>query len=126
MQKSPKQSYDGLVSSIRDKYPIISQRDFGASCPAGWEPLLLEYLGIVSAHINKKFADFEKPQILDIKDKRGSLRVTLSAYDEALLSVLEKLETLSTKTCIICSNPGHSLRYFELPLCPSCRGEDLD
>jgi hypothetical protein len=83
---------------------------FGFECGDGWADLLVELSKKIQAHL-KTISPVVAEEIvaLQVKEKFGTLRFYVSAYDETIGSFIEEAETKSADICEQCGKPG-SLR----------------
>jgi hypothetical protein len=72
---------------------------FGYSCDKGWWPLIDECIEELEKQVKKEKLDTE---IVQIKEKFGSLRIYLSSESNAISDIVERYEIYSEHVCEVC------------------------
>jgi hypothetical protein len=72
---------------------------FGYECDKGWWPLIDECIEKLEEEAKKTPFNFE---ILQIKEKYGTLRIYLSSENDSLFGIVERYELFSSHLCELC------------------------
>jgi len=75
---------------------------FGFECGEGWKDLLWD-LCLKLEYTEK---DNEHFQVMQVKEKFGSLRFYVSVASDESFDLIAEAENISTRTCEICGEPG--------------------
>jgi hypothetical protein len=117
---------DNRENELMEKYQkfIHPEKDlqtslmrFGLSCGEGWYPLLERLFEAIS-----KTNPPENFEIIQVKEKFGSLRVYADNSSDEIDNLITKAEAESIKTCERCGNEGKlvSKRGWWRTICDSC------
>jgi len=80
---------------------------FGFECGDGWAELLVELSQKIQEHLNTQDPEVAKEIVaLQVKEKYGTLRFYISAYDETIESFIRDAEKKSAVTCEQCGKSG--------------------
>lgn len=121
---------------MRPKYKWLQARNvwtgkkikgsWAEEIPSGWYKAFGEQMIDELNNLLTKYCIEDNYQIVQIKEKYGSLRwydngIPQYLHDE-YHKWLNKYETLSTKTCISCGKPAtHMTKGYVIPLCDECK-----
>ena len=87
------------------RYPIV----WGLEHGDGWLTLVEELCKLIQHHIDQqrqKNPDFAQVEVVQVKEKFGSLRFYTTECDEYITGLISMAESISGKTCEACGNPG--------------------
>lgn len=87
----------------------------------GWNNLLANCLQELEDICNQKGYDVE---IMQLKEKFGSLRIYLSSYYPELEEIIDRYSKLSETTCEQCGNPSDGVHLYKgwyRSLCGECK-----
>jgi hypothetical protein len=73
--------------------------EFGWECNSGWYPLIRECMEELKKEAEKENLDTE---LLQVKEKFGTLRVYLSSESDDMFGIIQYYETLSSHLCELC------------------------
>lgn len=93
-------SAEQLIEKHKDILDL--QGDRGINCWEGWYILIDDMLTTMSNSVRK----FSNIDVLQIKEKFGTLRVHMSVYDSYTQGIIDMAETQSKHTCEQCGAPG--------------------
>jgi hypothetical protein len=113
--------FENSVEDLYRSFPNLFRSKPVVSVMLGWHGLIADCAQEMQSVINKSMDDLpdeeaEHPRIVDIKEKYGSMRISLSGYltddhrTEALYDILAKYEERSMRTCEVCGRPGSLTR----------------
>ena len=94
---------------------------FGVECESGWDEILKPIFEYVENYNKDKDYD-DRLEILQIKEKFGTLRIYCNFYTEKLRNLIEKAEEESINTCECCGtheNLGWTSGWIKR-LCKGC------
>ena len=94
---------------------------FGIECGKGWMSLIQPILDYIKEY-NAKVSTDEKIEILQIKEKMGTLRIYLDNAPEELLKMVDDAERDSGNICELCGsreNVGKTSGYI-MTMCYEC------
>lgn len=94
-----------LTPEDRRRYPIT----WGLEHGDGWLTIVEELCKLIQHHIDqeqKKNPDSPQIEILQVKEKFGSMRFYTSHSDDYINGLISMAEHMSGKTCESCGNPG--------------------
>ena len=115
MDDFPFMETKSFVDGERLGYPIICE------CQDGWFKLIYSMCKEIDDLYKVKGKDINELNILQIKEKFGSLRVYVGSYIEELEDVIAKYEELSMQICEICGEEGQNRGVMRLQtLCDNC------
>lgn len=86
-------------------YPIR----WGLEHGDGWLPLIEDLCAAIQQRVDyqkKKDPTFRQVEVLQVKEKFGSLRFYISGGDEHIHGMIEMAERVSARTCEECGAPG--------------------
>lgn len=86
------------------RHPKLLPAGLRLECGPGWGLLLDELFQSVQAHVEASQAD--QPAVLRVKEKFGSLRVSMGSSDPAIADLVGKACARSAITCEICGGTG--------------------
>ena len=136
------------TKTLYDRYPeIFRQKDlpitqscmaFGFECGDGWFSIVDELCAQIMNHVHnvnrnlahrqKKGDDLDKrplpvPEAVQAKEKFGTLRFYVTAFDDYMYGAIDMAEGLSAKTCEVCGHPGKLMsdKGWMSTLCDPCR-----
>jgi hypothetical protein len=98
---------------------------YGLQCGDGWFDLvwrLCERLEPVVSELNEVLPDDDRFEVLEVKQKMGTLRFYVSHHSAAIDAEIEATRLESLRTCEYCGRPG-SLRNTDgwlATLCGEC------
>jgi hypothetical protein len=72
---------------------------FGYECDKGWYPLIDECIEKLEEQVKKEKLNTE---ILQIKEKFGTLRIYLSSESDEISNIVERYELFSSHICELC------------------------
>ena len=81
---------------------VIAAR--GIECGDGWFELITETLSAIESHCANVGSTL--PQITQIKEKFGKLRIYFTPWDDGIGSLLDAAEHKSATICERCGRPG--------------------
>ncbi|TMV02585.1 hypothetical protein FGK63_20370 [Ruegeria sediminis] len=81
----------------------------------GWIPLVIEVLETIKEHAD--FTGDQPPNIVEIKQKLGGLRIYTDPSPDHVLSVLERAEIKAESTCEICGNAARVQDFYGYLAC---------
>lgn len=76
---------------------------FGFMCGKGWYPLIIELLDKLQAIEDR---DQKGLEVLEVKEKFGTLRVYTSYATDEIFDLINKYEKKSETTCEVCGKDG--------------------
>lgn len=80
---------------------------WGVECGDGWFDLLWELCESIENELNNLPEEIEFPfQVLQIKEKFGTLRFYTNWETEAIGKLIQEAEDKSAETCEVCGKPG--------------------
>lgn len=80
---------------------------FGFDCGEGWYPLIHELLNKIQDIADRDGIDL---QVVQIKEKFGSLRVYMNWETDEVSNLIEAYERKSVTICEVCGKPGELKR----------------
>jgi hypothetical protein len=83
----------------KDRTLMQSLMAFGFECDDGWYAILDELF-------SKMIATGEPIEVVQVKEKYGTLRVYITGASEAIYDMIDVAEEESSKTCEACGGPG--------------------
>lgn len=99
-----------MLERLKPKYPELLAKlgtpyYGGIECDDGWEKIIDDLLAEIMAIAKEKACEI--PEVSQIKEKFGELRVYLNSNDYGhFYDAIGKAGHLSAKTCEACGNPG--------------------
>jgi len=117
-----------LEQYLKDKYPEIIPDKFHFECSDGWFLILNgAFQEMMSIKTMPRFKDVPYPQVMQIKEKFGSMRFYIAPleggqeYYDRIYTVVTMAEGLSFCTCESCGRPGfpRDQRWVKV-YCPWC------
>jgi hypothetical protein len=99
---------------------------FGFDCGRGWYPLIDKFCQELKKLLEDKYPSYKtgKPsfEIVQIKEKYGSLRIYTNFTNDDIEALIEKYEDLSLKTCEECGRKGspRNIKGWIRTLCNKC------
>jgi ribosomal protein L37AE/L43A len=96
-----------------EKYTIINPDPtlknnlmaFGLECDKGWYPLIYELLDKIQAIVDSN-PEYKDLQVVQIKEKFGSLRMYLNYDPKEISDLIDEYERKSYVICEICGSNG--------------------
>ena len=99
---------------------------FGWECGKGWFPMLTELSDKLDAIFREKYPeDIESFQVLQVKEKFGTLRFYVSSAPDEIYGLIDEYEKKSGTICETCGKPGilkESHGWF-MTVCEECFNE---
>lgn len=91
---------------METKNAVTPYEEFGIECGEGWKSLYQPIIDWISQYndSHKNDPDFDKIEIIQIKEKFGSLRIYLRHAPEELSKMIEKAEKESCSVCEYCGS----------------------
>lgn len=83
----------------------------GASCGKGWLPLLDKMFAEIQQYCTTNNIS-ELPQVVQIKEKFGTLRVYMNNTNDVLEDIVFSYSSESISICEECGNPGEQKTYY--------------
>jgi hypothetical protein len=128
-----------LQDELYKKYPdIFCQRHlpmsqtcmcWGIDTGDGWYQLIDDLCAKIKAHVDETKLTYPKYTIefVQVKEKFGTLRVSLDYSHPAIDKFISEAVALSAKTCDVCGDPGHcgSYRGWWMTLCKTHSDEHI-
>jgi ribosomal protein S27E len=99
---------------------------FGIECGDGWYELLMDAILAIEAEMEgMPQEERDNIQVLQVKEKFGTLRFYLSGHSENLEVIIEEAESRSGVTCEECGMPGRMMvkGNWMLVRCDDCKPE---
>ena len=102
-------------------FPSINH--FYTECGRGWFKLLIPIFEYINKYNESRLINFEKIQVLQIKEKFGTLRFYTSFITDELDSLIRIAMKKSKNTCEICGKRGKlvELNGWWSARCKGCR-----
>lgn len=135
-----------LDETLCQKYPkIFRDRSgdprqtlmcFGFECSDGWFGIIDSLCNTIQSHVNWKrnsepfntlsdeeFDEIHQTVAVQVKEKWGGLRFYANNTDDYIRGAIDIAETMSYRTCEICSSPGKTRQGgWVRTLCDVCDG----
>jgi len=100
IRKIKKVKYSGIVSNIETTgNTYLLSNAVVHNCDKGWRPLIDECIEKLEEQVKKDKLDTE---ILQIKEKFGTLRIYLSSETDEISNIVERYELFSSHICELC------------------------
>jgi hypothetical protein len=137
-----------LQDQLYAKYPkIFRQKDlpmtqtamcWNFECCDGWYTIIDELCSSIQNHIENEnlsihykkergelppdAPNFPQVEATQVKEKFGGLRFYVNHYDDYIRGLIDMAESMSTRTCEYCGNPGKcNEEGWLITLCDPCR-----
>lgn len=112
------------MDEIIEKYPQFfpgGQTICGAYCGKGWLPLVDDMFAEIQQYCTTNNT-IETPQVAQIKEKFGALRVYIDFCDDNIKKIVYKYEDISVTICEQCGKPGkkESINGWLKTICNAC------
>ena len=94
-----------LIPDDRRRYPIT----WGLEHGDGWLAIVEDLCRLIQHHVDqqkKKDSSYPQIEVLQVKEKFGSLRFYTTGSDEYIDGLISMAESISGRTCESCGNPG--------------------
>jgi hypothetical protein len=94
-----------LISEDQRRYPI----SWGLEHGDGWLTIVEELCELIQRHVDQKQKNnpsYPQIEVLQSKEKFGSLRFYVTHSDEYVNGLISMAESISGRTCESCGNPG--------------------
>ena len=107
-----------LENELFEKYPHLFQDGEGAvSCRTidvgdGWFPIIEKFLKASYEHFEATGISIDEFQIIEIKEKFGSLRLYSNVYEETIFKLSEQAYDESLHICELSGQPGSLFTKF--------------
>lgn len=98
---------------------------FGYDCGKGWHPLIEQLFDKIQLLLETTSSEYKDNfQIMQVKEKFGTLRVYVSGGSEEIYNLLDEYEALSAYICEKCGEYGNLIEIngWWSTLCNKCRG----
>jgi len=107
-------------SETRSRYPM----QWGFECGDGWMPLISDLSDSIQWHADhkkEKDPNFKQPEVVQCKEKFGTLRFYIRGGDEYIAGLIHMAEKISGRICETCGSPGvlQSTGWWRV-ICKSC------
>ena len=103
--------YSGELCHPEDSEDYLEYNSWTFWDRSGWEKIWKRFIIEVGIHYEEMAPEAKKNfAIFDTKEKYGTLRVSLSGYDEKLFELESMLEELSSVTCMHCGKQPRDSR----------------
>jgi hypothetical protein len=80
---------------------------FGYENGLGWYPLIEELFDKITELLDTKYLELKEDfEVLQVKEKWGSLRVYVSTANDEIFDLIDEYEEKSSKICENCGKPG--------------------
>lgn len=114
--------FNDLVS----KYPRLFKTYKWIECGKGWNTILEHAFWLIDNHIGRvSNEERETFEVVQVKEKFGTLRCYTSTTDDYISGVIAMAESISCSTCEHCGMPGkRRSRGWIQTLCDKCWDEN--
>jgi hypothetical protein len=89
----------------KDKSPQATSMCFGFECGDGWFQIIYRLSKQITDHCKNK-SRVEIPEVMQVKEKFGTLRFYIDYGDNYIYDVIEDAELISSVICDICGKWG--------------------
>lgn len=104
-----------------EKGPRETLMFFGFECGDGWFDLIWDLCEKIELHLKDKAAEEEPFEVVQVKEKYGSLRFYTNWGTNEISELIEEAEKKSATICEICGKPGKITgNYWLSCICDEC------
>ena len=108
-EPTPLKDFESSVEDLYRSYPVAMRDKPVISVMEGWHGLIADCAFEIEQEIARMPPEVDPeyvPRITDVKEKYGSLRITVSCPTQEIMDITARYEEESMRVCETCGRPG--------------------